>query len=290
MCVEVVCGGVVHVLCLRINGCFGCCNSFWWCFVDGCCCGFVGLGVFSVASVVVGRRCVCMKPRIKIAESTTPDGGPMGLYVHDGEYSISFKGQELMHSEASASELLLGELGVERLQDGSVDSPRVMVGGLGLGFTLKSTLAGLGAGARVDVYELVERVVDWNREFLGDLNGGLLEDSRVRVEIGDAVRVIRKGHPNTYDAMILDVDNGPTGMVKASNNSLYSHNGLRAVRRMLKPWGRAVFWSAGEDPHFKARLQTCGFRVGVVPAKVHVRAKRAAYRIYVADRGFENVR
>ena len=85
------------------------------------------------------------------------------------------------------------------------------------------------------------------------------------------------------DAVILDVDNGPTGMVKATNTSLYSHKGLRTVRKLLKPRGRAGFWSAGEDPHFKARMETVGFRVGHIRAKVHAGSKRAAYVIYVAD-------
>lgn len=222
-----------------------------------------------------------MKPRIKLADSVTPDGAPMALSEHDGAYSISFKGQELMHSKASASELLLGKLGVERLGRGA--SGRVLIGGLGLGFTLRGVLDYLGAEAQVDVVELVPQVVAWNREYLWELNGALLDDPRVHVIEADAVALIYAGASHSYDAMILDVDNGPTGMVKASNSSLYSHRGLRAVRKLLKAGGRAAYWSAGTDPHFKARIETVGFRVGVVPARVHERAKRAAYVIYLAD-------
>jgi spermidine synthase len=223
-----------------------------------------------------------MKARSKLAESTTPEGAPMALYEHDGAYSISFKGQELMHSKACASEQLLGELGIERLSQ--AQAPRVMIGGLGLGFTLQAVLAGLGPQAQVEVVELVPKVVEWNRDFLRDLNGALLDDPRVTVTVADALPLIRKAHANYYDALILDVDNGPSGMVKASNRSLYSHNGLRAVLHALKPGGRAAFWSAGEDPHFKMRLKQRGFRVGGIRAKVHERAKRAAYMIYVADK------
>jgi spermidine synthase len=223
-----------------------------------------------------------MKPRILLAESTTPDGAPMSLYEHDGAYSISFKGQELMHSKASASELLLGKLGIERHI--KKPQPRIMIGGLGLGFTLQTVLAGLGADAKVDVVELVPQVVRWNRAFLRDLNGALLDDPRVNVIEADVVKLIKKGEAQSYDAMILDVDNGPTGMVKASNDTLYSHSGLRAVRKMLQVGGRAAFWSAGDDPHFKARMEKVGFRVGHVRAKIHERSKRAAYVIYVADR------
>lgn len=222
-----------------------------------------------------------MKARIKLAESVTSDGAPMALYEHDGAYSISFQGQELMHSKASASELLLGRLGVERL--GKKAKGRVMIGGLGLGFTLRAVLDTVGAETQVDVIELVPKVVEWNREYLRDLNGALLDDPRVNVIEADAVATIYGGVSHSYDAMILDVDNGPTGMVKASNNSLYSHKGLRAVRKLLKAGGRAAYWSAGTDPHFKARIEAVGFRVGVIPAKVHERAKRAAYVIYVAD-------
>jgi len=206
----------------------------------------------------------------------------MSLYEHDGAFSISFRGQELMHSKASASELLLGKMGIERI----IKEPqaRVMIGGLGLGFTLRTVLAGLGADAQVDVVELVPKVVEWNREFLRDLNGALLDDPRVNLIEADVVKLIKKGEAETYHAMILDVDNGPTGMVKESNNSLYSHSGLRSVRKMLQPGGRAAFWSAGDDPHFKARMETVGFRVGHIRAKVHERSKRSAYVIYVADR------
>jgi spermidine synthase len=226
-----------------------------------------------------------MKPRILLAESTTPDGAPMSLYEHDGAFSISFKGQELMHSKASASELLLGKMGIERLAKQQLQpQARVMIGGLGLGFTLRTVLAGLSAEAQVDVVELMPKVVEWNLEFLQDLNGALLDDPRVNLIEDDAVKRIREGATHTYDAMILDVDNGPTGMVKESNNSLYSFSGLRAVRKMLKPGGRAAFWSAGDDPHFKARMEKVGFRVGHIRAKVHERSKRAAYVIYVADR------
>lgn len=223
-----------------------------------------------------------MKPRTKIANSVTPEGAPLALYEHDGAYSISFQGQELMHSKASASELLLGKLGVDRLRKDS--KARVLIGGLGLGFTLRTVLENVGEQVQVDVIELVPQVVEWNREYLSDLNGALLQDPRVNVIYGDAVKAIREGDSHSYDSMILDVDNGPTGMVKASNNSLYSHSGLRMVRKLLRQGGRAAYWSAGTDPHFKARMEAVGFRVGVVPAKIHERSKRAAYMIYLADK------
>lgn len=220
-----------------------------------------------------------MKPKTLLADSETPDGLLMALYTHDGDYSISLKGQELMHSKASASELLLGELGVADLDASAAN--RVLIGGLGLGFTLRAVLAGLGADAAVDVVELLPAVVAWNRDFLADLNGALLEDARVRVVEADVAAVIYKGSSQSYDRILLDTDNGPTSMVQASNDSLYSAQGLDAIRRLLRPKGRVVFWSASEDVAFQQRMQQVGFRVRAVPAKVHERAKRAAYILYV---------
>ena len=117
-----------------------------------------------------------------------------------------------------------------------------------------------------------------------DLNGALLDDLRVKVIEVDAVDTIKQGDAQSYDAVILDVDNGSTGMVKNTNTSLYSHKGLRTVRRLLKPKCRAGFWSAGEDPHFKARMETVRFRVGHIRAKVHVGSMLAAYVIYLANK------
>lgn len=222
-----------------------------------------------------------MKPRELVAESTTPDGLRMGLYTHDGDWSISLQGQELMHSKASASELFLGELGVERL--GDVSGGRVLIGGLGLGFTLKSVLEGLGPDGQVDVVELLPEIIAWNREQMRDLNGALLDDPRVNVVQGDAVEWISQQDAAFYDSISLDIDNGPTAMVQASNRSLYSDEGLRSVRRLLRPEGRVAFWSAGVCDAFQKRMEKARFRVSCLPAKVHERAKRAAYRIYLGE-------
>lgn len=222
-----------------------------------------------------------MKPRLTLAEARTAEGRRLLLSEQDGAFAISLNGQELMHSRAHASEVRLGELGVALL--GTQPAARVMVGGLGLGFTLARVLAGLKTDAVVDVAELLPAVVEWNRTFLQKLNGPALDDPRVRVHVGDAAKLIQQASADTFDAVMLDLDNGPVAMVTSSNRNIYSGTGLRNVKRVLKTGGRAVFWSASADAAFETRLQQAGFIVEAVPAKVHANAKRAAYLLYVAQ-------
>ena len=205
----------------------------------------------------------------------------MALYEHDGKYCISYAGQELMHSGANASEILLGEIGVELLEYDA--SARILIGGLGLGFTLRSVLASTGPNVVVELIELLPEIVSWNREYLKSLNGELLDDPRLEIHTTDVVGYVRKAERARYDVILLDVDNGPVAMVSETNVSLYSNTGLRWLRGSLKPEGRAVFWSAGPDLRFEDRLKRAGFRVSKVPAKVHAGSKRAAYLLYVAN-------
>jgi spermidine synthase len=223
-----------------------------------------------------------MKPRIKLAEAKTPDGTILALFEQDKSYSISVQGQQLMHSKMTTSEELLGKLGLDRL--GNKTNTRILIGGLGLGFTLKTVMRGAQADTQVEIAELLPEVVEWNRSFLKELNGSLLDDPRVDVRTEDVGLVIKKAPPEHYDSILLDVDNGPIAMVATSNNSLYSHFGIRAINAALKADGRAVFWSAQADPRFEKRLRKAGFTVKEVPAKTHPGAKRAAYILYVADR------
>ncbi len=229
-----------------------------------------------------------MKPKIKLAEASLEGGAVMALYSHDGSFSMSVNGQELMHSEACASERLMGSLGIEKIP---LDvTPRILIGGLGLGFTLRSVIDAVGPEALIDVAELVPEVIEWNQTFLKDLNGELLGRDGVDVFVDDVVDVIKKAKA-IYETIIVDVDNGPIAMVADSNVSLYSNTGLKRVWGALKPGGRAVFWSAKQDVAFEQRLKRVGFKVKAVPAKVHARAKRAAYMLYIADRsaGLGNV-
>lgn len=228
-----------------------------------------------------------MKPNILLAETKTPNGARLTLVEHDGTYCIRVNGQQLMHSSVSASEILLGTLGCEKLPKGK--AVRVLIGGLGLGFTLKSVLAAVGGNAVVKVSELFPEIVVWNRTHLAGLNGKLLDDRRVTVLAEDVRALIRQGAREPYDAIILDIDNGTTAMVKSENNQLYSEAGMMQIAGALKPGGRAAIWSACPDAVLERRLKRTSLAVQAVPAKLHEHAKRAAYMIYVGDKAAEVV-
>jgi len=223
-----------------------------------------------------------MKPRIKLAQSQTGEGATISLYQHDGDYSISLNGQELMHSKLNYSECAMGDLGVEHLLPQA--KARILIGGLGLGFTLASVFKKTDANTSIEVVELLPAIIDWNLEFLTSLNGKLLTQDRVSVHPLDVVTYIQNAPPESYDAILLDIDNGPTALVMKSNNSLYSNPGLRSIHQALKSNGRAVFWSAGPDQPFEARLRKNGFKTKAIPTKTHPGAKRAAYFLYQADK------
>ena len=223
-----------------------------------------------------------MKPHLNLAETHTPDGAHLTLQAHDGSFSLRVNGRTMMHSSATASELALGELATARLS--SQTAPSILIGGLGLGFTLKSVLEKAGAGTTVHVAELIPEVVEWNRTFMAGLNGALLDDPRVTVLVEDVSAVLGRAAEAPYDAILLDIDNGPAAMVQAGNAALYTARGIGRIAAALKPGGRAAIWSAGMDFAFAARLKAAGFTVEAVPAKLHAGAKHCAHIIFVADK------
>jgi spermidine synthase len=158
-----------------------------------------------------------------------------------------------------------------------------LIGGLGLGYTLKAVLAKAGPKAVVEVGELMPEVVEWNRTFMAALNGKLLADPRVQVRLGDVVATLARARPASYDAILLDVDNGPVPMVRAGNVRLYGPAGLANLKSRLRPGGRLAIWSAAPDHTFEARLRAAGFAAKAVPARLFATAKRSAYVIYVGD-------
>jgi spermidine synthase len=221
-------------------------------------------------------------PTRKLAETMTPDGERLALYEHDGSYCIRLGQQELMHSSLSDSELLLGELATKNLTHHA--HPAVLIGGLGLGFTLRGVLRTVGPDATVQVVELMPAVIDWNRQYLSGLNGALLEDPRVETLATDVWETIARAGRSRYDAVILDIDNGPHGIVQEQNDRLYHREGLQRLAAILRPGGRMAIWSAWQDQQFAQRLSDAGLMVQTVPAKRHPRARRCAYTIFTADK------
>ena len=222
-----------------------------------------------------------MKPFRTLAETRTPDGSRFTLHEHDGEYFLKLNGRQLMSTTATTSELLLAELPCRRLRGHA--SSCVLIGGLGLGYSLQRVLEIVGPGATVQVAELLPEVAAWNREFLRKVNGKLLDDPRVKVIARDVFDVLLQAPKPSYDAILLDVDNGPTSFIQKKNSRIYGSRGFGLISRALKPGGKVAFWSACPEPGFIQSLERAGFNATAQPAKAHDRAKRAAHMIYVAE-------
>ena len=222
-----------------------------------------------------------MKPFRNLAQTFTPDGSRFSLHEHDGEYFLKLNGLQLMSTTSTTSELQLAEIPCRRLRGHAGSS--VLIGGLGLGFSLQRVLDIVGPGATVQVAELLPEVVQWNRDFLRHVNGQLLDDKRVKVIIQDVHEVIRLAPKPSYDVILLDVDNGPTSFVQKKNRRIYNRHGLDLIARSLRPNGKVAFWSAVEERDFEESLKRAGFHVEAIPAKAHDRAKRYSHMIYVAE-------
>ena len=201
-----------------------------------------------------------MKPWELLGQTRTPDGDDMTLMRRSGEYVILANGRSLMSSRMHGSEEALATLTCRRAR--TLEQPSVLVGGLGMGFTLRATLDLLPPHASVVVAELVPAVVEWNRGPLGPLAAHPLKDPRVVVDVGD-VAVTLRSSPGRFDAVLLDVDNGPAAFTASGNAGLYDDRGLAAARAALKAGGVLAVWSAWEDRKFEQRLRYGGFTVEV---------------------------
>jgi spermidine synthase len=221
-----------------------------------------------------------MKQTIKIASALTPDGNEMVLYQQGNDFSIKINGQDLMHSRQHESELDLARLGCAHLVD--QDAPVILIGGLGMGYTLRQALEMLGPSARVAVSELMDAVAEWNREFLGELNGHPLKDERVEIIMGDIVDLITSSS-GRFDAILLDIDNGPAALTDSGNRRLYSNEGITACRRALREDGCLAVWSAGPSLEFEERLISCDFNVRRFPVPSHRGSKTRSRFVWVAS-------
>jgi spermidine synthase len=215
-----------------------------------------------------------MIPWVQLDMAIVPDGGgELRLMRRGGEFSIMAGPIELMNSRLSGSEEALATLPIAALGD----RPRahILIGGLGMGFTLRAALAALGPATQVTVAELVSAVIAWAKGPMAEVHGDSLTDPRLTLYEGDVGPLIAAGQ-GVYDAILLDVDNGPHGLTRAANDGLYGSAGLAAARRALRPGGMLAVWSSAPSQTFTARLRSAGFRVE--EAKVRARAGRGGAR------------
>jgi spermidine synthase len=208
-------------------------------------------------------------------------GGELRLMRRGNELSIRLGHNELMNSRLSGSEEALADLACERIR--ARKRPHVLIGGLGMGFTLRAALTALGAEARVVVAELVPAVVAWARGPMAEIFGASLTDPRVSIREADVGHAIRTA-TSRYDAILLDVDNGPEGLTRQANDTLYDLNGLSAARAALNPGGVLAVWSSGPNPDFTRRLRKAGFGVDELPVRANGKRGGARHVIWIATR------
>ncbi len=207
-----------------------------------------------------------MKRLERLGEARSPDGTLLTLDRHDGAYLIRADGVELMSTRRHLSEDRLAELACEPIRDRP--NARVLVGGLGLGFTLKAALRVLGDDAEVVVAELLDAVIAWNGDEAYGISVEAMRDPRTRIVHDDVMTVLRD-NAGGFDAIMLDVDNGPEGMILAENERLYSPVGVEITRGALRPGGQLVYWSVGEDAGFERQLKRAGLNVEPVRVRAH---------------------
>ncbi len=223
-----------------------------------------------------------MIPREVVGVAEVPGGPPLRLVRHGGDFIIMLDRNELMSSRMSGSETALAEMTCARLR--SPATARLLVGGYGMGFTLRAALAALGPAARVTVAELVPGVLDWARGPMAAMTRDCLDDPRVAVRLEDVATLIAAGEAD-YDAILLDVDNGPDGLTRAANDRLYTARGLANARAALRPGGVLAVWSAGPDPAFARRLGQAGFAVDEVKVRARANGKGPTHTIWFARVG-----
>jgi spermidine synthase len=221
-----------------------------------------------------------MIPREHLGTAHVPGGEELRLIRHGRDFIIVLDRNELMNTRMSGSEEALATMTVARLTGRKV--PHLLIGGYGMGFTLRAALSVLDAEARVTVVELVPEIVEWARGPMSGLTAGCLDDPRVRLVYGDVADFIGRG---SYDAILLDVDNGPDGLVRQANDRLYSMRGLRNAQAALRPGGILAVWSAKSDAAFTRKLRDAGFQVDEVPVRARSNGKGAHHVIWFAQKG-----
>ncbi|MGV3708847.1 MAG: spermidine synthase [Gemmatimonas sp.] len=210
-----------------------------------------------------------MKPVERLGRAHTPDGTLLELLRHDGAYLIRADGVELMSTRRHLSEDQLAVVACEGLK--AQQGVHVLIGGLGLGFTLRAALDVLGPDARVVVAELVQEVIDWNANPEYALSHEAMKDARVEIVHDDVVNVLNR-HPGSFNAIMLDTDNGPGGQIMSENTRLYVERGIRSTIAALRPGGNITYWSVEDDKPFVGALQRAGLRVRTLHVRAHTTA------------------
>lgn len=222
-----------------------------------------------------------MIPREVVGVAEVPGGPPLRLVRHGGDFIVMLDRNELMSSRMSGSETALGVMTCARLR--SPATARILIGGYGMGFTLRAVLAATGASGRVTVAELVPDVLDWARGPMAAMTRGCLDDPRVAVLTEDVAALIAAGAAR-YDAILLDVDNGPDGLTRPANDGLYDARGLANAKAALRPGGVLAVWSAAPDPAFARRLRQAGFAVEEERVRARENGKGPTHVIWFATR------
>jgi spermidine synthase len=223
-----------------------------------------------------------MIPWEKIDTARVPGtDGELRLMRRGAEFSIKLGTNELMNSRLSGSEAALASLACKKIE--AIKTPHLLIGGLGMGFTLRAALAALDADARITVAELVPAVIGWARGPMAAIFGDSLDDPRVSVREIDVAEMI-KSRPQKFDAILLDVDNGPQGLTRQANDALYGPAGLKAAYAALRPRGVLAIWSSGPNPPFARRLREAGFAVNEVAVRATGRGGGARHVIWIASR------
>ena len=233
----------------------------------------VGAAKLSCAFGMIARELIDTAP--------VPGGQELRLYRRGSDHMIVLDRNELMSSRMSGSEKALAVMALERLKH--AHDPHLLIGGYGMGFTLRAALAGLGAGGQVTLVELVPKIIAWARGPMAALADGCLDDPRVHLIDGDVAGVIAAGRAS-YDAILLDVDNGPDGLTAPANDRLYSMAGLAVAKAALKPRGVLAIWSAAPDAAFTRRLRDAGFAVEEVAVKARDNGKGPRHVIWFATK------
>ena len=220
-----------------------------------------------------------MKIRELIGTAEVPGGDALRLYRRGDDFIIAIDRNELMSSRMSGSEEALATMTCDRLRNPKAAS--LLIGGYGMGFTLRAALRALGPNAKIAVAELVPGIIEWARGPMAELAAGCLDDPRVELILGDVSKAIGAS-PRRYDAILLDVDNGPDGLTREANEGLYSAAGLATAKAALRPGGILAIWSAAPDARFTRRLAAAGFQVEEVGVRARSNGKGPRHVIWFA--------